>query len=719
MPDLNVPAQPAKPPIQKQMALPASSSMGSTFIFAGAIGWGAFLLFAVQPIMGKYILPWFGGSPAVWTTCLLFFQLALLVGYAYAHFNVRILGARLGPLVHAALLLGCLFLLPITPSEKLKPEGDSDPVALIVLLLFRSVGLPYIVLSATGPLLQAWLSGIRRGAMPYRLYALSNLGSLVALAAYPVAIERWLPRNGQTSAWSIGFGVFALPCLATAWFAWRDHSPGVWPQRNAAPDLKAVVHRPGIAHYAMWLLLPLCASLLLVATTAKLSQDVAVIPFLWVLPLGIYLITFIICFERPAWYLRRATLIAMAVSIGLTCKMTSIEWGVPLAMQIALFCAGLFICCMGCHGELARMRPAPSHLTSYYLLISAGGALGSVFVALVAPRIFKTFAELRIGWVAAAVMVATALAFDGLVEFRRSAVRPWVWASPALALIAVLVLQPHPIHGEILSRTRNFYGVLTVTRSHEFLPDTANLTFYHGGVEHGAEFEGNLQRMPTLYYSPTGGGGRTLAALRTPATAAPRPLRVGLVGMGVGTLASYARPGDYYRFYEIDPDVIQIASERFSFLKDARGKVDVIRGDARLNLEREPDQHFDAIILDAFSGDTIPVHLLTAECFQVYFRHLNPGGVIALHASNDYLDLYPVMQKLAVHLGLKTAYLIDENGKTPGWSRSEWMIFSADQQFVDRPEFKPVRRVRDDVDLAKTRLWTDSDTNLFEIFRWD
>jgi hypothetical protein len=673
-------------------------------LFAATIFLGAFLLFEVQPLIGKYILPWFGGSPAVWTACMLFFQVMLLVGYAYAHGSVRYLRSpRAQMLVHLVLLVAAVAMLPIIPGSRWIPTSPVNPTGRIIAMLLACVGAPYVVLAATGPLLQAWYTRVAPEGSPYRLYALSNVASMLALISYPVIVEPSLSRPVQARMWGYLLAAFALMCGGIAILQSRSRDRSVSGQ---SPDAIATQQT---RHWVLWLLLPACASVLLLAVTNKICQDVAVIPLLWVLPLAIYLLSFIICFDSPRWYARGVFIPFMWLALGAVCwAMFQTDEKLGILPQIAIYLAALFACCMVCHGELYRLRPDASRLTSFYLMIALGGATGGVLVALVAPRVFKGYFELHLGLFATATLALLILR-PSLRGRRKSLLAAMVVAllgvTLALLINATSVLQD----ATVLARSRNFYGVLTVYDVNRDNPLLRHIILQHGGVTHGLQFvEPQLHHMPTAYFGPESGVGVMFRNVPRPA-----PLRVGVIGLGIGTVAAYAQPGDIFRFYEINPDVQPMAMAYFDFLKQSPAKVEIVDGDARLSMQQEPQQDYDVFILDAFSGDAIPVHLLTRECFELYLHHLRQGGIIAIHISNQHLNLAPVVQKLAEHFGLASVFIVNST-PAPGQYVSRWMILSNDAAWIQSPAIQQ-RATPLPADQSGVRLWTDDDTNLFQI----
>ncbi len=751
--------------------------------FAFSIFSGAFLLFAVQPLVGKYILPWFGGGPGVWATCLLFFQTLLLGGYAYAHFSATRLTPRRQAGLHLALLAVALLLLPIIPGAHWRPQGDEDPTWRILLLLTASVGLPYFVLSATGPLMQQWFSQAQPGRSPYRLYALSNLGSLLALLGYPFYFERVFTRQTQANLWSIGLGIFALGCVWCAVRLWKT-APAVSPlQPDAAPSSTEIAETaPPFLDRLLWFSLAGVASIILLATTNKLSQDVAVVPFLWVLPLSLYLVTFILCFDHPRWYSRELFSALFALGALVDIYLLFAGHNARLPQQIIGYSGTLFAACMLCHGELFQLRPSPRHLTSFYLHIAAGGAAGAFFVAIVAPLVFSRYLELQIGiWLltylvgalafrhrslalafgtAAGAFAATfilpfleatasrsgdrsfsvifqqirafyaehwsfiaflAAAFLIGVLDRRGFVRQWqLRVGNFLMLFSVgigilFVAQVRKDSASAITTMRNFYGVLKVFEYNRDLPDQHYHSLVHGVTSHGLQFASPPQsKWATTYYGPTSGVGFAIDHLP-----AREPWHIGLVGLGTGTVAAYGRAGDRVRVYEIDPQVEELARSRFTYLEDTPAEVHVVMGDARLSmeheLERNEPQHFDVLALDAFSSDAIPAHLLTVEAFSAYFAHLKPNGILAIHTSNRYLDLQPVVETAAAHFGYSTVTISDSPDDKNWWLfRSTWVLVTKNEAILGN---EPLLLGAEPVSDRKVSLWTDDHTSLYEILK--
>jgi spermidine synthase len=676
-------------------------------LYAFTIFLSAFLLFQVQPIIAKMILPWFGGGAAVWTSCMLFFQLLLVGGYLYAHWTTRSLAARTQALVHGVLLAAAAVALPIIPDVAWKPAGDADPGLYILGLLAVTVGLPYFMLSTTGPLVQVWYSRANHGAMPYRLYALSNAGSMLALLTYPIAVEPWLPTRVQALAWSGAFVLFAVACGA---LAWRSRGTA-WAATDVGATADTAEH-PSAARYTLWAVLAGTASVLLLAFTSQLSQNVAPIPFIWVLPLALYLLSFILTFDGRGWYRRGIYLPLAALGLaGVTALLHSDFRHSQLWVILPVYAATLFVACMVCHGELVRLKPPPRYLTGFYLAISVGGAAGGVFVGLVAPRLFLDLYELPAGLVAMAAVVALVLALDrgGFPGARtwRAAVAGACVLAGALAGTLWWIYDGYARDANV--RVRNFYATIRVWDSGAGEQQSRVLT--HGSITHGKQFTGPERRkLITTYYGETSGVGRAILA-----AGLTGPVRVGVIGLGAGTLAGYGRAGDSFRLYEINPQVIDLATRQFTYVTDTKATVEMSLGDARLSLEREPPQGFDVLAVDAFSSDSIPVHLLTAEAFETYFRHLQPGGVLAVHISNRYLDLKPVLREVAAKFGRHARIVDEDSDDDRGVYGSTWVLISDDAGTFAR---SPLEKAAAPLETEKrVRLWTDDYSDLWRILK--
>lgn len=688
--------------------------------FALTIFTGAFLLFLVQPLIGKYILPWFGGTPGVWTTCMLFFQLVLLAGYAYAHFLSRWLKPRGQAAVHLALLLASLVVLPIVPADAWKPTSADAPITHILLLLGATIGLPYFVVSTTGPLMQSWFSRLNPGKSPYRLYALSNIGSLLALLAYPFFIEPNFARKVQAFSW--GWGLVAYVGFS-AWCVWLVWSRGVAeeiPASGMAP-VEEPAEPPSLRQKFLWLALPACASALLLATTNKLCQDVAVIPFLWVLPLSLYLLTFILCFDAQRWYWRPIFLPAMLGCFGWLIYVLANINSVGIGWQVPAFCMTMFVTCMVCHGELYALKPHPRWLTSFYLMISLGGAVGGFLVAVVAPHVFNTYAELAWSCGASAVLVwLVSLPNWRVPDFQWWRFHAWLASSlVAMAVCLAFYIQSHE-RDNVIEATRNFYGAMSVLEYGAETPGSRYLLLQHGRITHGFQLTDPEQRRRiTSYYGE--GSGVALAIRSFPR----KQKRIGVVGLGTGTTAAFGEKGDYVRIYEINSEVKRIATSHFTFVNDTRtngGTVDIIMGDARLSMEAElragQPQRLDVLALDAFSSDAIPVHLLTKEAVAIYGKHLAPDGVLAVHISNRYLDLEPVVANVAKEFGYERLSVSDGEGEKDWWIYSStWVLLSKNKELMALIASQKVSADKE-APLKSVPLWTDDYAALLPIMSW-
>ncbi len=667
----------------------------------------AFLLFLIQPILARMILPWFGGSAAVWTTCLMFFQLTLLAGYAYAHASIRFLRPRTQTIVHLALLALSLALLPVIPAASWKPAGVFNPALRIVELLTATAAIPYLLLSTTSPLLQAWFARRHSGASPYRLYALSNAGSLLALLSYPSLIEPSLFLRIQGYVWSAGYVVFV--CL-TGWIAWVSREGTA----ATAPIGDVHVDAPTAGRRLVWVALAFCPSLLLLAVTSHMTQNVSPVPLLWVIPLALYLVSFILTFDSPRWYGRRVwlPLFVFAVAVMLAFLFPQ-DRNAGLRFVIPVFTLGFFICAVVCHGELYRLRPPSKWLTSFYLSISIGGALGGLFVGVAAPYLFHDYLELPIGLLITVLLLAAVLHHD--VPSLPGPVARYLEYALLTALTGGFVYllaweYPHWA-SQYKLMTRNFYGAVRVMDIAETDETEPMRRLQHGTIDHGSEFlNPRFHRKPTTYYGPASGAGIALA------DRASQPARtVGIVGLGAGTLAAYARPGDTYRFYEINPEVVKIAESDFYFLRECPAKWDIVLGDARLSLEKEPPGMFDVLAIDAFSGDAIPIHLLTAEAIQQDFRNLKRDGILAIHVSNKFLRLGSVLARAGADLHKPAMLISNSDNDDAGIYGSDWVIMAADPHVLERPEWQVPQRTA--MPAPTPTLWTDDYSNLLRIIK--
>ncbi|MBV9304090.1 MAG: fused MFS/spermidine synthase [Acidobacteriaceae bacterium] len=665
---------------------------GVPTLFGTTIFLSAFLLFSVEPLIAKRILPWFGGSAAVWSTCLVFYQTALLLGYVYARLLTRYLTPRRQVTIHVVLLLVSLALLPIGPGQRWKPGPAQDPTWLILEMLTLTIGLPFVVLSSTSPLLQDWIA---RGGYktPYRLFALSNLASFVALLGYPLFIEPLLDTRSQSLIWSAGYAVFIVLC---GFSAWRSRNRGGEKLAESAPE------RIDRTQTRWWFLLSACGSMLLLSVTNHITENVAAVPLLWVLPLAIYLLTFVLIFGPNRVYKRAMWLRLLAVALG-TLGYAIYDIHVTEVIQVSLPIAllSLFVCCMFCHGELSRLRPDSRNLTDFYMMLSLGGAAGAIFVGIIAPRVFSGIYELPLTLVLTAGLALLLTWRDGAWPLRL------LWIGVTGCMIVVLGANVKGYRENALSVRRSFYGSLRVVQS-PHPGEEQTRTLFHGTVEHGAEFLlPPRQLQPTTYYGSDSGVGIVLRECFQ------NPKRVGVVGLGVGTIAAYAQAGDSFRFYEINGQVIDIAESLFFYLREARAEVQIVEGDARLSIERESGPPFDVLALDAFSGDAIPVHLLTKEAVALYLKHLKPDGVLAFHVSNQYLDLAPIVGQIAKAAGYE-ALLVKSRGMDEDLTLpTDWVLVTRNALVLKNADVtlrSAAIPLRDGL-----RLWTDDYNNLFRI----
>jgi hypothetical protein len=687
----------------------------------------AFLLFQIQPMIAKYILPWFGGITTVWSTVMLFFQVLLTGGYAYGHYLIGRIKTRQQWKVHSILLafsvvlilvLALIWSSPITPPATWKPQTVDNPIWHIFFLLSISIGLPYFMLSTNSPLMQAWFNRAFPGVVPYRLYALSNFGSLLALITYPIIVEPVLALRLQGWIWS---GLYIAFASLAAYAAFSSRKAGsITPETIPATVNSEAVTRPKTGVITLWIALSATASVMLLAVTNQITQEVASIPFLWILPLTIYLLSFILAFESERWYSRIPYMFLLLLSsIGFIYIV--VHPRMNYLVQLAIYAVLMFACFMICHGELYRLRPNPSHLTLFYLMVSIGGAAGGIFVNFVAPVIFNGYWEMNYGlafvWIL--LMVMTFVRPTPIAHLRLKFIFDLMIGISAVCILIVTVFLVNGLFSNMSVAERNFYGVLRVKQSETENNQQVN-TLYHGITIHGIQFTDPAKRdIPTAYYNDKSGA--ALAILNHPKYG--HGMKVGILGLGIGTLVSYGQPGDEYRLYEINPAVVELAESKggyFSFLQDSKTDYTVVLGDARISLERElaegQSDQFDILVLDAFNSDSIPVHLLTKEAFELYLQQLGDEGIIATHITNKHLDLLPVVWQLAQHFNLSMAVINTPGDADQGVFASKWVLLSRDPALLENPAI-----VRSADPMAgyssKVRLWTDDYSNLFQILR--
>jgi len=676
-------------------------------LFATTVFLSAFLLFQIQPIIAKMILPWFGGSSSVWSVCMVFFQAELLLGYAYVHWLHEKLSAQRQVIVHLGLLALSLLMLPVAADPSWKGDALTSPSWAVFVVLAVSVGAPYLMLSTTGPLMQAWYAHAFQttgaDAKPYRLYALSNLASMIALLSYPVVIEPFFAVGLQAQGWSAGYVLFVVAAIATGMVVYRKKSNGVV-QTQSAETPEA---RPSLRECLLWIGLAASASILLLTMTRQLTNDVAPVPFLWVLPLSIYLLSFILCFDAPRYYVRSAFLVALPLSFIALGFVMNRSMSVPV--MIVLIALTLFVFCMVCHGELVRRKPSVRHLTLFYLMMSIGGALGGTFVGLIAPLIFTAYFEMPIGLFMCAALVCVVL-WNGTAT---------IWR--VVLLLALLGYGWRLADGAFESVNgsrvvmRNFYSQLRIEDTPQAATGPQHGTLrkmVHGGIVHGEQYlDPKLRKTPTAYYCHRSGIGLAIDSL-----AQSSALKIGVVGLGAGTMATYSRAGDEMRMYEINEQVLELALSEFTYLSDSPAKIVSVLGDGRLMLEREPSQQFDLLAMDAFSGDSIPAHLLTLEAMKTYFGHLKPEGMLAVHITNHYLDLEPVVAAAAQHFGkVAIAFNLKLDPKDEFCRHSVWVLLMSPERAANLPEALKAGKVLKP--SANFKAWTDSFSNLLGILK--
>ncbi len=669
-------------------------------LYATVIFLSAFLLFLLEPIAARQLLPLFGGSAAVWMTCLVFFQCALLAGYLYAHLVASRLGPRSQAVTHMALLTAAVLSLEV----RVHPGAAAatwHPVATLLWLLTATIGLPFLTLAATSPLLQSWRARAEPSRLPrWWLFALSNAGSLAALLLYPALLEANLALRAQVVAWSTGFCTFAALCGALALHRRRtvlspEFSPASAPSSN------------GSRAWMLWLLLPGCASMLLCAVTNHLGENVAAIPLLWIVPLTVYLLSFVIAFASPHAWPRFLSVRMLALTLAtLAYLLYTSRNALPLSVSIPVYTASLFFACLFCHAEVYRLRPANDGLTNFYLLLALGSAIGAILAGVAAPNLFHANHDLATATILLAVSALVASWQSGWAQ-------RLLWSSAALGLIYIAFVQSSAQSRDAIAQLRGFYGSLRVTETH--LPPEAETTrtLYHGRIQHGTQLFGHgLRTQPSSYYGHDSGAGLALDLC-----CQGRSKRIGVVGLGTGTVAVYGKPGDDITFYEIDPLVERLARALFTYLRDSPAAVHVVLGDARLSIAGETTRPlYDVLVLDAFSGDAIPIHLLTAEAIALYRKRLQPGGVLVFHISSQYVDLAPQLALQARNARLSAILVHSDADEARGLFSSDWVLMTANRTLLERTAIanagQPLREV------PGLRLWTDDYSSLLPLLEW-
>ena len=668
-------------------------------LFAIAVFLAAFLLFLAEPMAAKQLLPALGGSASVWITCLVFFQTALLVAYLYAHW----LAHHSHWILHLALLL-LATVSAVLWSSRTASLSSTHPIASIFLALGMSIGLPFLMLGATSPLMQVWLARIETRGIPYRLFALSNLGSLLALAIYPTLIEPHFTLRAQRLVWCCGFAAFAV---VSAILAWRTRSVANAPASTKAEDESSVTQSP-LSHKILWVLLPMGAAMQLSAVTSYLTQNVAAIPMLWILPLGVYLITLILAFQFPG-LLPRGILVRFLVVMlaGLGYMLSQVDVSVPMRIGLIFFLVEVFFSCLFLHTEAYSLRPERnSESTLFYLFFAGGGALGSFVIGIASPLVYSFNYDLAITFCVTALL---ALA----VTWRSGWGQRLLWITASILLLVLVIMLRVAYERDTLFAIRNFYGSLRVRQSLSAYPGVAMRTLSNCSIQHGTQiFSPELQRTPTTYYAEDSGVG---LALRFCCKGQAR--NIGVVGLGVGTIAAYGRPYDRIRFYEINPAVYPIARNLFTYMRDSTAaQVDSVEGDARATLAGADSMGFNVLVIDAFSGDAIPLHLLTTQAFDLYKRHLAPGGILAFHISNQHVDLEPEIALQAKAAGMDARRVSSFANEQTGEFTATWMLLTSNSDFFSQPEI--ATRVKKPDEKPNVNLWTDDYSSLLPLIRW-
>ncbi len=673
-------------------------------LFAITIFLASFLLFLVEPIAARQLLPVLGGSAAVWITCLVFFQTALLVGYAGARQIARYSqqSRYIFPLIFS-----CIFAIGWAAWPSLPWHESNHPIYTVFHFLGIWIGLPFVMLSATSPLLQVWWARLENSEIPYRLYALSNLASLLALAAYPSLIEPHLTLHVQRLAWCAGFIVFAVLASILA---------GKIPTASPSPATSSADNLSGapapLSHKLLWFLLPLGAAMQLSAITAYLTANVAAIPLLWILPLGVYLITIILAFQFRVllpWGIIARFMVVMLAGLAYSLSKTNTSW--PLWLSITFFLIELFFACIFCHAAATGLRPQrASEATLFYLLFAAGGAAGSFLIGIASPLIFNLNLDLPLTFLVTALL-ALVVTWRGIWSQRV------VWIVASIGMVVVTFMVRHAVLHDATVTVRNFYASLRVTQDLFSYPGTTVRTLMNGSIQHGTQIFGtdDLRHTPTTYYAHDSGVGLAVRFCCGDEQHA-RPRSIGVIGLGAGTIAAYGRAGDHITFYDINPAVVPIARNVFTYIRDSPAKIDIVVGDARTSLAREEPQNFDVLVVDAFSGDAIPIHLLTREALDLYRRHLAPGGILAFHISNRHVDLEPPIAAMAASAGMEARHVYSLGKETPCEYSSTWMLVTADPAFFLQPElvahaFFPDTR-------PGLKPWTDDYSALLPVLRW-
>jgi spermidine synthase len=673
-------------------------------LFGGAVFLASFLLFLVEPIAAKQLLPVFGGSAAVWITCLVFFQSALLVAYLYAHW----LAHRTHWVLHfVLLLLACASAVAWATQTIDSSRASQHPISAIFAALAVSIGLPFLALGATSPLLQVWLARLETSGIPYRLFALSNLASLLALALYPSLIEPHFTLKAQRVVWCCGFGAFAI---VSAILTWRTRSASLNTAQKEEENKSATVAigAPApLSHRLLWVLLPMGAAMQLSAVTSYITANIAAIPLLWILPLAVYLITLILAFQFPRLLPRGIiTRFLVVMLAGLGYMLSQVDVSLPLRIGLSFFLVEVFISCLFCHTEACALRPErASESTLFYLFFAGGGALGAFLIGIVSPLLFSFNYDLALTFFVTALLALAVTWSSGWAQ-------RLLWSTASILLLALVVMLHVAYQRNTPLAIRNFYGSLRVRQSLSAYPGATMRTLTNGSIQHGTQiFSAELRRTPTTYYAEDSGIGLALRFC-----CEGRARNIGVVGLGVGTIAAFGQSGDRIRFYEINSAVTPIAQNLFTYLRDSGAQISIVDGDGRSSLSREQPQNFDVLVVDAFSGDAIPLHLLTTQALDIYKRHLAPNGILAFHISNQHVDLEPEIVLLARAGGMDVRRVASFANEERGEFTATWILLTNDSSFFAQPEV--ASRIRQPAEDLKVHLWTDDYSSLLPLLRW-
>jgi len=664
----------------------------------------------VQPILGKFILPWYGGGPAVWTVCLLFFQSLLLIGYIYSYLITKF-SLKNQAKIHGLIVIISLAVLPIIPDSSWKSGHLEDPTFTILLLLLITVGLPYALVSSTSPLIQYWFGLQNQKTSPYRLYALSNIGSLLGLLSYPFIIEPNIGLKTQGIFWSAGYSLFVV---LTVWCTCKLS------KLTVADEVIAIENEtlpPTIRNIILWLMLSATGNILLLSVTNHITQDVAPIPFLWILILSLYLLSFIISFDRPKWYNRKVFGSLLLILLILSSKILINGAFTHIIIQIVVFSITLFVGCMTCHGELYRIKPGTKYLTFFYMVMSFGGVLGGSFVSMIAPKIFNSYWEIYIGLILICILFGISILFDksiGNIKYKFSGIS--ICSIVLVSLLFFFIAHIDLYRKYSIDSSRNFYGVLRVVDKYQSTPNWQRI-LKHGRLTHGGQMmDKRKQQIPSTYFDYGSGVDKAFQYMHM-LRGQKHGLRVGAVGLGVGTISAYARPDDMFRFYEINPKVVKLAETYFTYLANTPAQTEIILGDARIQMEQErmkgQSQQFDILVIDAFNSDAVPMHLITREAFALYDYHLKTDGILAVHISAIHIDLGPVVKGLSRTISRTPVRLEKKGNYAVGGSWSDWILLIRNNLFLRNKNLHESARMSADPEI----IWTDDHSNLLQVFK--